>query len=186
MLAADVSSVDGSGARSTRSATCNSDTCVRRRRPPSFYTLFIHLRGTERRANHQTRSPILLFDASAAQRESGHHVDRRVRRFQLRAAFLRRLPGRPLSLEPESLRWGMALQVIGCACIMVPRGHGFSFRSTDNSNRGGAALGRAALFHAFADAVLATGVDRAGAAVAGVVSCVEKRDCSAPSPLSSD
>src|SRR2546423_13773342 len=48
----------------------------------------------------------LRDEASAAPGESGHYVDGRVRRVQLRAAPLRRLPGRPLPLEPESLRRG--------------------------------------------------------------------------------
>ena len=48
----------------------------------------------------------LRDEASAALGESGHDVDGRVWRLQLRPAPLRRLPGRPLPLEPESLRRG--------------------------------------------------------------------------------
>ncbi len=54
--------------------------------------------------------------------------------------------------------------------------HGFNFRSTDSANRGGTALGRAALFHALAYAVLAAGLDRAGAAVAGILPFVTRRN----------
>src|SRR6266545_2107462 len=59
----------------------------------------------------------LRDEAPAAQRESGHHVDGRVRRIQLRPAPLRRLPGRPVSSNRNLFVGGMALQVFGCACI---------------------------------------------------------------------
>src|SRR5438477_10568315 len=48
----------------------------------------------------------LRDEASPAPGESGHHADGRVRRVQLRPAPLRRFPGRPLALEPESFRRG--------------------------------------------------------------------------------
>src|SRR5437879_2689729 len=59
----------------------------------------------------------LRDEASAAQRESGYHVDGRVRRIQLRPApFGGYLGGRFLS-NRNLFVGGMALQVFGCACI---------------------------------------------------------------------
>src|SRR5207302_4277235 len=48
----------------------------------------------------------LRDEASAAPGESGHDVDGRVWRVQLRPASLRRLPRRPLPFEPELIRRG--------------------------------------------------------------------------------
>src|ERR1041384_476608 len=46
----------------------------------------------------------LRDEASSAFGENGDGVDGRVWRLQLRAAPLRRLPGRPVPLEPKSFR----------------------------------------------------------------------------------
>ena len=52
-----------------------------------------------------------------SQRESGHHVDGRVRRIQLRPAPVRRLPGRPLPFEPQPVCREHGAAGVGCACI---------------------------------------------------------------------
>jgi hypothetical protein len=72
--------------------------------PASLDRLAIMLAASRRKV--RTLRSVLRDEASAALGESGHDVDGRVWRLQLRPAPFRRLPRRPFPLEPESFRRG--------------------------------------------------------------------------------